>query len=156
MESTPLVVNEWLIHDLRGDNGEERQREGLQFLVVLVKKCDHLVVLEGSQWMAKAYNLMTHSELKIRQASIYLRSKVLLDPLKITKRNPKDISVLPEKLKALVSAEDEYLIQLHLAVPGSIVVTTDEDLQHSFSPFPEVRIRLRTRFMAEYLTMSNA
>lgn len=52
------VVNEWLLHDLMGENGPIRQKEADLFLDCLLHQCDVIVFVEGSPWAKKAYKLM--------------------------------------------------------------------------------------------------
>ena len=93
MASTPLILNEWVIHDLRGDNGEQCQTEAFQFLSQVEAKCDHLVLLRGSPWMEKAYDLMRESylNLKIRLISKFLQTSFILNPLKSATFDPEEI-----------------------------------------------------------------
>jgi len=46
------VVNEWLLHDLRGDNGQERQMEADRFLDTVIHRCDVIVFVMGSPFQA--------------------------------------------------------------------------------------------------------
>ena len=48
-----------------GQNGPEAQEETWAFLRQLVVVCDHIVVLYGSPWMNKTFELMTISNLPV-------------------------------------------------------------------------------------------
>lgn len=61
MSSRCFVLNEWLLHDLRGDNAEIAQEESYKFLIRLIERCDRIAVLRGSPWIQKAYELMEYS-----------------------------------------------------------------------------------------------
>lgn len=63
------VVNEWLLHNLKGENGQERQREADKFLDILYRRCDIIVFVPGSPWAKKAYELMEFSDPKRRLLS---------------------------------------------------------------------------------------
>lgn len=151
MPSTPLILNEWVIHDLRGDNGKQQQSETFRFLGQVELKCDHLVLLRGSQWMKKAYKLMKETEPRLRLVSKFLHRVFILNPLKSTILNPNEVPALPDELQAIVPADDWYLIALHKAVPRSIIVTSDLRLVQAVSNFPNVTICLRDEFLKEYL-----
>lgn len=69
-----LVVDEWLIHDLRGDNGRKRQYQADRFLDELLRRCSRIVFVEGSTWAEKAYELMKHVDPIRRQLSKKLHS----------------------------------------------------------------------------------
>jgi len=51
-----LVLDEWLLYDLRGDNGAQRQEQAEKLLKALIERCDGLVVPKGP-WLDKAYDL---------------------------------------------------------------------------------------------------
>lgn len=42
MASRCFVVNEWLFHDLLGENGEHKQEQTYQFLERLRERCDRI------------------------------------------------------------------------------------------------------------------
>jgi hypothetical protein len=153
MKSTPLIIDEWVIHDLRDDNGPERQKEALSFLEQVKEKCDRLVTLEGGPWMKKAFDLMEKSgfDLKLRQLSKILQGSIIADPVKFSRLQPDQIVKLPEELNAVVPPDDRYLIQLHKAVPGSIIVASEQKLPEKLSNFREIAVRFRDDFLREYL-----
>ena len=155
MQSTSLVVDEWLIHDLRGDNGEKRQTEALQFLEKVMVKCDRLVLLRGSQWMKKAYKLAKETQPRLRLVSKFLHGSFILNSLKSITLNRNEISTLPEMLRTAVSSADSYLVALHRTVAESILVTSDEDLARRLFDFQDMTIRLRDEFLKEYLKTNN-
>jgi rRNA-processing protein FCF1 len=37
-----LILDEWIIHDLQGDNGSEKQKESYKFLEKIKEKCDKI------------------------------------------------------------------------------------------------------------------
>lgn len=67
------VVDEWLLHDLKGDNGPKRQKEANLFLDKLLSQCDVIVFVEKSVWAKKAYELMDCIDLTRRLLSKKLR-----------------------------------------------------------------------------------
>jgi len=38
--SVYIIPDEWLIYDLKGENGKEKQREAFKFLESVEEKCD--------------------------------------------------------------------------------------------------------------------
>jgi len=150
MPSIPLIVDEWVIHDLRGDNSEERQKETLQFLHRIQEKCDHIVVLYGSVWARKAFQLMSESRLELREISKFLHRKFLRDPAKCNLVYPHDIPPIPSDVQAAVSPDDSYLIAHCLLDSKSIIVTTDEELIEALSKLSNITVRLRDEFLINY------
>ncbi len=54
-----LVLNEWIFHDLLGENGRDRQWETATFLKAFHLSSDRLVLPREGRWTQKAYGLMT-------------------------------------------------------------------------------------------------
>lgn len=151
MASKPLILNEWVIHDLKGDNGEKLQAQTFQFLSQVEAKCDHIILLRGSPWMTKAYQLMKESQPKLRLISKFLQTSFILNPSKHKTYNLIEVPSLPPELETIVSHEDAYLIRLAMKVRGSTIITTDEDLVQILSEFPDIKIILRSEFLDSYM-----
>jgi hypothetical protein len=150
--STPLVLNEWIIHDLEGENGSERQNETYEFLNQVERKCDHLVLLRGSMWMKKACELMKESgkSSNLRILSKFLFNTFILNPVKCKIFESNEVPPLSADLESVISTDDLYLIALHILLPGSIVVTTDTKLMEALSKSPNIIIKLRDDFLKSY------
>ena len=151
MASTPLILNEWIIHDLRGDNGVKRRIETFQFLQQIEVKCDHIVLLRGSPWMRKAYKLMKDSNPSHRLISKYIQSTFIINPLKHHTYEPDEVPELSSELQEIVPDKDAYLIKLAKIDPKSIIITTDGSLLESISAFKDIQISLREDFIASYM-----
>lgn len=151
MPCTPLILNEWVIHDLSGENGQERQIETYQFLERVEIKCDHLVVLHGSSWMTKAFQLMKESDERVRYYSKYLHGSFLRNPSKCKIFYANELAKIPRNVKARVPSDDSYLIALYLTEPESVIVTTDENLVEALSKLTNIVVRLRDEFLTLYL-----
>lgn len=144
-----LVVNEWVIHDLLGENGDQRLRETRRFLEVLIERCDRIVVLRGSPWMRKAYRLMRRVDPLSRGLSRLLQG-ILQDQGKASLLDPWDVRSFPSHLQEHVPEEDRYLIETYFSAGAEALVTTDKRLRDALSG-SDVEIRLRDEFMNEYL-----
>lgn len=151
MPCMPLILNEWVIHDLIGDNSEERQTETLQFLKQIEVRCDFLVLLYGSPWMKKAYKLMKEPRVGLRSVSKFLQDTFLFNSSKCKVFYTNEVPSLSSKLQSVVPAKDSYLLALHTAVPESIIITTDEKLVEALSGLPSVRVSLRDDFLRGYM-----
>ncbi len=151
VSSQCFVLNEWLLHDLRGDNGQEAQAESFRFLERLKEQCDRIAVLKGSKWMNKAYDLMRQADPLIRPVSKYLHQIILRDPQKCVILDPKEIKPVSEELESILQ-EDLYLFQIYYSTKAITLVTTDEKLIQTISTANiNVSIRCRGEFLKEYL-----
>ncbi len=150
-----LVLDEWLLHDLRGENSRQAQRETIEFLERLRERCDHIAVLRGSPWMQKAYDLMAQSEVRVRPLSKFLHLAILQDSKKCRFFDP---GVLPieEKLAAKVPADDLYLVECYFAAGAKAIITTDQVLADSVRSVSDttVNVRLRPEFLSDYMAAS--
>ena len=54
-----LVLNEWVFHDLLGENGPDAFRQTATFIAKLNDSNDKLVMPTEERWRGKAYQLMT-------------------------------------------------------------------------------------------------
>jgi hypothetical protein len=120
-----IVLNEWIIHDLSGQNGLAPQRESGRFLESLHKSAETIVVLRDSRWIIKAFGLMKVATPSVRILSQFLHLAILIDPLKCRYIEPEEIQSLPEDLSQEVPEDDFYLFQTALAGHAEIIVTSD-------------------------------
>jgi hypothetical protein len=152
MPSTPLILNEWVICDLTCENGKERQEETYEFLAQIEQKCDYLVLLYGSPWMLKAFKFMKESsrDQTLRRLSKFLFGTFIANQSKGKMFYGSEIPPMPPELESIVSIDDSYLVALCLAVPESIIVTTDTKLMAALCNVPGVRIQLRDEFLGHY------
>jgi len=123
-----IIPDEWLIHDLIGENGENKQRETINFLEKVYIKCDKLVILSGSPFNNKVYKLLfKDSRVHVRKISKFFYLKFLINSEKCIKLD--SVKELPENIKDKVPEEDRYLFQIRETLQEGIIVTTDEGLQ---------------------------
>jgi len=151
MASKCFVINEWIIHDLMGDNGREAQEESSRFLSRLKESCDQIVILEGSKWLEKAYDLMRKGDPIIRTLSKQLRLEILRDPKKCKILNKDEIKPLSEKDRDKIPYDDQYLVELYFSADADALVTSDSRLIENISLQPPVEIILRNDFLKGYL-----
>lgn len=127
-----FVINEWLWADSSGENGPEAQIETLKLLTKLAKSQHQIVVVEGSPFDQKAFQLCKSTKPMILQVigrEYMARVRLNLDRCVILK--PQDMVALPAALASAVKADDHYLVQSLLSVHGSVLVTTDGDLREA-------------------------
>jgi len=143
------VVNEWLLHDLKGENGEERQKEAVQFLDRLNQRCDIIVFVLGSPWAKKAYELMEFSDPKRRLLSKKLWG-LLNDTRKRCPLKQDELQPISGELQKVVKPDDWYLVQAFKAANADGIITTDEDLQKVLIPF-SIPVIMREDFLRQQL-----
>jgi len=149
----PIVLNEWVIHDLRGENGSLAQRQSAEFLQLFQRSADHIVVLRRSPWTTKAFNLMTVSTPPVRILSKFLHLSILQDSLKCRYVEAEEIQPLPWDLAEQIPNDDAYLFQTALAVVAPIIVTSDVRLIERVATLARergVQMRQRDEFLAGY------
>jgi len=145
-----LVLDEWLLNDLHGNNGRQRQVDASDLLDSIRQKCDRIVVASGSPWAAKAYELMKRSEPILRALSRQLRA-LLVNVHKCVKLDEADLGVLDEDLRQRVPPDDQYLVLTALVARADVIVTTDTKLITMVGPVRGIRIIGRTEFLEQYL-----
>ena len=127
-----FVINEWLWSDISGKNGLQLQRETFSVIEKLPASDHRIVIIEGSAFDQKAWNLCKSSNpmLVQRIAGAYVANvRANSDRCLILKSEA--VVSLPEELASATKADDHYLLRAQLAVTGAILVTTDAPLQET-------------------------
>ena len=144
-----IVLNEWIFHDLWGQNGEQGQREAVQFLRALVNSTDSLIVPNEPRWTGKANRLMGFLDDRRRLISKVFRS--LYDDSGRALRVLSDgRGTIPEELLTQLPEEDVYLVSAYLAASADVLVTTDVPLYEALADSGLVTCRMRDDFLAGY------
>jgi len=151
MPSQNIVVDEWLLHDLSGENGPKAQGQAYRFLSKLKNKCDRLVVLRGSVWVKKAYALMKSLDPDVRRLSKFLHRGILQDLQKCRYFEANEIRSLPEDVAGTIPRKDVYLVEAYCSSAADMFLTTDETLYDVLRDMRNVNARLRDEFLAAYL-----
>ena len=156
MDGRLLVINEWLIHDLLGDNGADAQRESARFLVAFEQSDDAIAVLHDSPWMEKVYELMRQTGAQtaaplMRRASIRILRLIRTEAKCLYLYHP-DIAAanIPDDAIAAAPQEDIYLIQLYYAAHADLLITTDHGLHNAFATHPDIAVTFRHDFLPTY------
>ena len=144
-----LVLNEWIFHDLLGENGVEAQREAVEFLRKFHSTCHKLVLPKEPRWTQKAYRLMTQTDARLRGISKQFHSLIRNSDRVIDVRNTAPEHV-PEEIHLCLPAEDEYLVTAYLSAGANSLVTADRPLYDALVDSAEVSCRLRDEFLTEY------
>jgi len=153
--SVPIVFDEWVFHDLGGENGGGKQEETFDLLVKLFRICDKIVMLDDSPFVTKwrEFYAEAQTDLNRRTMSNYLNETIFTNELKIYKLAQEDIKPIPKDLAKLVPVSDQYLIRSYLKVQhmSGFIVTTDRKWKHKKLINKSMDIRMRDDFVKEYL-----
>ena len=144
-----IVLNEWIFHDLRGDNGPLRQSEGEDFLRALIVSTDGIVVPDESPWTNKAYQMMKLSDPR-RKLSSQAFFGLCVDRNRALRVPTEGIEVIPEELLNQLPVEDVYLVSAYLSGNADVLVTTDVPLYEALADSELVTCRMRDDFLGDY------
>ena len=145
-----IVLNEWIFHDLWGQNGEQAQREAVRFLRALVDTTDSLIVPSEPRWTGKANRLMGFLDDRRRRISKVFRS-LYDDSDRALRVRTEGTGAIPDELLARLPEEDVYLVSAYLLASADVLVTTDVPLYEALTDSEPVTCRMREDFLAEYL-----
>ena len=143
-----IVLNEWVFHDLLGDNGHERRRQTRAFMDAFESSGDKLVIPNESRWLRKAQGLMISQEPEGKAIGKLIR-RILWNP-GLAIRFETDAAPVPDDLLRDTPSEDIYLVEAYLSAGADMLVTTDHGLHGALADFAVVQCRLRDDFLAGY------
>lgn len=145
-----LVLNEWIFHDLLGENSAVDQREATAFLDVFYSSSDNLVLPSEPRWLRKAFRLMTQTSPTLRHVSKQFQS-LLQDSERTIDSRVLSVGEIPETLLDKLPKEDVYLVSAYLTVGADLLVTTDRGLFDSLVGSELVSCQMREEFLSTYL-----
>jgi hypothetical protein len=153
-----LILDEWLIHDLQGENGFERQSESFQFLERVKERCDKVVFVRGSKFLEKVWGFSEVSarDSELRKKFKFLKTTFIFNNLKSEILDLEDIeSESDEEILKDVNYDDHYIVlsYLYFRRRGEDVkiITTDRKLK-SVLERGGVLIDYRDDFVRGYLS----
>jgi len=143
-----LCLDEWLFHDLFGENGKERQEEAVLLLKRIVERCDRLVVPQQSPWAQKAYHLFkaAGSSPVLHEAARLLSRGFLYNLSKGLLTSPSGPDPDPR-----IPEADRYLVRAALAAGATLLVTTDGELLAALRETGLLQAEERDAFLIQYL-----
>ena len=144
-----LVLNEWVFHDLLGENGEAVQRETAIFLNDFYTSHDKLVLPREPRWSQKAHRVMGQGDARLRNTSKQLKTLIYNSDRAVDVQTTARLDV-PEELRDSLPAEDVYLVEAYLSAGAETLVTTDEKLHKPLACSEAVSCRLRDEFLSGY------
>ena len=144
-----LVINEWIFHDLLGENGPEAYEATADFLNRLFQSDDWIVMPYEQRWRSKAYQLMTSTTPALRPLS-QLFHRLLRDSDRCIILNHDGVPSAPQGAYDWVPSEDVYLVETYVAANADLLVTTDETLFDKIAEHGQFNCQMRDDFLAGY------
>lgn len=144
-----LILDEWIIHDLQNDNGQERQIESFQFLQKIKKKCDKIVIVKNSKFIKKIYDFS-----KLASKSVELRKKIKVLWEEFLDNSQKTLildleNTQFEEIESIlqnIKPDDHYIVKAYFYLKSqgmeAIIITTDEPLIKELEKY-EIKISHR-------------
>jgi predicted nucleic acid-binding protein len=146
-----LVVDEWLWSDLCGDNSEKHQKEALDFLRAVYKKCDKIVTVKGSSFVQKYWDLCKHAHRNDYHSIVkYISANFWYNSKKAELLEESSLVPIPDSMAGLVNPDDHYLIQALLSSEAQTIVTTDVPLRDTLVE-NKLGCILRDEFIPDYI-----
>jgi len=124
-----FIFDEWLWADLSGENGPNKQGESSRILLTVFKKCDRIVIVKGSKFVAKSQKFWKHTDKNRRGIAIFFSYNFLYNLDKSVPIDPDQLKPIPNNLAGVIKDDDHYLIQAYLTIPDSTIITTDLTLK---------------------------
>lgn len=152
-----LILDEWIIHDLINDNGEEKQKESFQFLERMKDKCDKICLVKESKFMGKIgrFAKLAANSLELKNKFRFLKLVFLENSEKceiIKLQNAKNGDVNVQELLVKINPDDHYLVIAYSKFKEEgykcVIITTDNKLKEALHN--RVSVSLRDSFIKEY------
>ena len=144
-----LVINEWIFHDLLGENGEGRFRETARFVVELDRSADTLVMPIEERWRAKANQLWGMANPIERQVGRLLLN-LFLDSNRCIRLESDEVPETSRSEYDWAPPEDVYLIEAYVASNADLLITTDEKLFDRVAQHGQFNCQMRDDFLSGY------
>lgn len=150
----PVVVDEWLFHYLNGSMGKDKQEEAVRFVYRLLKICDKIVISNNGKFIEKFNEFIKNSGINplVRGISQVLKTSIIKNSKKTVILKKDQIRKLSDELLRITPTDDCYLLEQHISVKGSFILTTDGRLKDKFLSRKGIDIRLVDGFMRSYLS----
>ncbi len=154
-----LILDEWIIHDLQGDNGSEKQKESFAFLEKMKEKCDKISWILGSKFIHKYYKLCKKSsfDLELKKKIKFLNGSFLRNPQKVEIITLDELNIEVEEYSHIlkdINPDDHYIVKAYFYLERKIneepiIITTDTKLVKKLRDLG-VQVDFRDNFMLNY------
>lgn len=144
-----VVLNEWLLHDIRGDDGPTGQLRAIEVIERLRAGGAVLCVMSPSPWLKKAYHIWLHTDPTVRDINKALWLSVLTDSNKTFWLISSEVSPAAKAAAELAPMSDRYLIETAISSAAQVVVTTDQPFIDLFARSTEVSVIHRDSYLGD-------
>ena len=139
-----ILLDEWVFHDARNENGKELRDLALRFILWLPTTEHQIVVVRDSKWHRKARALSSAGEPAVAKVGKVLNATILRSDERCLLLNEAECSAFVS-LDPRVPADDQYLIRAYLAGRADIFVTSDLRLRDNLKGAePTVNVAMRS------------
>ena len=146
-----FTLNEWVFHDLLGQNGDDAFRDTAGFLISFAVSNDRLVIPNEERWKWKAFQLMELSHPLGRDLSKLFHGLLRNPNRAFFVTDEEEAPPISQELQEQTPPEDLYLVLAYVATDADLLVTTDEDLHSVLAEHDEVNCRMRNDFLTSYM-----
>lgn len=147
--SKPLIIDEWIWHDLSGENGEDKRKEAIEFLETVYKKCDKIATVKDSKFENKYFNFCQRTDNICRNIIRYFKSYIFFNPEKYISINEEECQQIPENVSSKINPDDCYLVKLNYKLQCPII-TTDNPLLKILEE-QQIQCKHRDNFLQSYI-----
>lgn len=156
-----LILDEWIIHDLSGKNGEDKQKESYKFLEKIKERCDKICWIEGSKFSKKFYDFCEFVGKKLfdpelRKKIVLLKGSFYYHLSKAENIRLDELSIEVEEYNHIfkdIKDDDHYLIKAYFYLRQKniepIIITTDRELIENLRKH-NIPIEHRDDFIKKY------
>lgn len=152
-----LILNEWFLHDLNGENGEKKLRETSVLLSnIIYENQFKIFILDESPWIVKARKIAANPKEPTHTLTHLLFGAVIRDSAKCGIFRSSELPEVPEEILKQIPQEDAYLIKLSLKVPSCVLVSTDNELivkTKSFESEIKIKVYHRDDFISQIIRL---
>jgi len=123
--SETFIIDEWFWADLNGENGVEKQRETSEFIDLLFKRCDRIVVARDSEFQQKEWEF-SKKAIDVTKRGI---ARLYFGKIKFNSQKYEDVDIRNIREADLedIDSDDIYLVKTCCKVNAPII-TTDNSL----------------------------
>lgn len=147
--SMTFIIDEWLWHDINGENGEEKQKEAFNFLLCICKICNKIAYMENSPFVKKFWEIskIAGGNEELRRIVKFFKNNFIYNSEKCEiyqyEVSQPDLNIKPD---------DAYIYSLYNKIGSKTkkIISTDMDLIEEFKK-NNIGAYHRDEFIKNYL-----
>jgi len=151
--SKSFIIDEWIWHDLSGENGEEKRRESFKFLHLVFEKCDKIATIKNSKFEKKFFNFSERTDPFSHKIMKFYRNYIFYNSEKYIRLNDEECEQISEDIPSEINQDDHYLVRLYYNLHCPII-TTDNPLLKVLENY-QIQCEHRDNFLPHYIGEEN-